>query len=121
MKTRFLFFLIIVVSFNVFSQNTEKIDSINAIILNAKNDTIIVDNLLLLGELYYTNYVDSATRCWEDAKKISEKINYKAGMADSYNNLAYIYDYMGNKPLALTYYLKTIPLDKEDKNFFVYP
>jgi serine phosphatase RsbU (regulator of sigma subunit) len=38
-------------------------------------------------------------------------------MADSYNNLAYIYDYMGNLPKALEFYFKTIPLDEKNKNY----
>lgn len=79
-------------------------------------DTVKV---ILLSDLYYytVNYEqDKAFNYATEALHISKKIRYKRGIADSYSNLARIYNAMANFDLAVDHLNKSNAIFTELKN-----
>ena len=86
-------FLLLLISIPLFSQTKRQIDSLNNLSYETK-----VENAVALTNVYLNN------------AKSAERINYKIGEADSYNNLGLIYYYQGKYELHTNYILKAIAL-----------
>jgi len=69
-----------------------------------KDSLHYVDALNRLGLLLYEENVDSALYFTEQARAISNRLQYAKGLADAANNLGIVYDMKGNMQLALRYY-----------------
>jgi signal transduction histidine kinase len=63
-----------------------------------------VDVLNRLALLFYEDNVDSTLYFTEQARNISDRLQYAKGKADAANNLGIVYDMKGNAQLALRYY-----------------
>lgn len=94
------------------SQPIPKIDSLRNILKTEKQDTNTVQALY---KLCYFLRDDSSLIALSYGKKALElaiKINYKKGIAASYNNLGTVYSNMGEQEKAIKYYLKSYELKK---------
>lgn len=96
-----------------FSQNRQqKVNSIQSALKNHSSDTIKV-NLLnnLSTQLYEMDSYDSALIYAFDAKKLSEQLNFKSGLAYSYRRIGSIQTEQGNYPKALENYFKALKFE----------
>ena len=99
----------------LFSQNS-KIDSLHALLKTDKEDTNKVNHLnKLFGDYIYSS-PDTALNYAQQALKLSEKINWKKGIANSFGNLGVCYRLKADYPKALDYYLKALMIDEELKD-----
>ena len=87
-KIKFLLFLAIVflVTTACFAQKN-KVDSLQKIVSGTTNDSIIVDALIDLGKELLNDSLELAIKYLYDAKELSEKINYKKGLANSFKGI----------------------------------
>ena len=98
--------------FFVFAQQN-KIDSLRSLLKKDKEDTNKVNHLNKFGwELMYSN-PDTSIVLGNQAVKLSEKIEWKKGIANSLGNLGF-YNYLkGDFPKTLDYYFKALKTDEE--------
>ncbi len=98
---------------------TTQIDSLeNLIGIHTQNDTIKVD---LLNEIVYELYLvdnDRALEYAKKAKKLSEKLSYKKGKAESLLQIGEFYFYNSDNSKALEYYLKALEIFQKTNNKF---
>jgi tetratricopeptide (TPR) repeat protein/serine phosphatase RsbU (regulator of sigma subunit) len=124
MKIKRLFFFFIITlsvlrSNNATAQNFSpekqaQLDNLNQIINNpTSNDTIVVNCLLNIANYYYLTYPDTAIIICEKAKKMSEKINYTIGRAESYGWLGYLMHSQGQIEKALEYYHQSLKIKEK--------
>ncbi|MES2565779.1 MAG: tetratricopeptide repeat protein [Bacteroidota bacterium] len=118
MKKQFLLSVMFIVFFGRFFAQDRTIDSLLKTLKTTQKDTNWVKIMNLVAEhsawnnenydtaLYYANY----------SKIYSEKLNYKAGLIRSHNNIAAIYHHLGNLPEALKNYHFTLKASKEAGN-----
>ncbi|MFH1320572.1 MAG: tetratricopeptide repeat protein [Bacteroidota bacterium] len=90
-----------------------KTDSLLNILQTAKQDTVKVNILLILGEQFYRSQPDKALDYWGQALVLAQEIDYKKGIAATFNNIGFIYQHQGQPEKALEYYLKSLKI-KED-------
>lgn len=76
-------------------------------------DTTIVNILYALSKAYWGNNSEKAEDYANQSLLISEKLNYKKGIGNSYNSFGVINDYKGNYTLSLTYYKKALAVFEE--------
>jgi two-component system NarL family sensor kinase len=87
--------------FNSFAQRS-KTDSLRTVVQHAKEDTNKVVALnLLCRQLYLTGKYDTAMICAQQAKSLSQKIEYSRGVGNSWNNMGNIYMLLGKYPQSL--------------------
>lgn len=80
-------------------------------IINNKDNKEKVNSLLSLCVKYYKqNEPDSAFICARNALSVSEKINYQAGIADSYYKLSTIHNQLNNTDSSLYYVKKALSI-----------
>ncbi|MFD2826320.1 tetratricopeptide repeat protein [Leeuwenhoekiella polynyae] len=79
------------------AQEIQKIDSINAILV--QNSSLKTDSLLVI---------------FENNLKAAQKIDYKKGIGEAYKNLATIYGYEANGEKRVAYNLKAIRIFEEN-------
>jgi len=109
----FIFCWFFISSYLCFSQSRE-IDSLINILKSAKEDTNKVNYLNDLGRLLMLNSdFDAALVQAQRAKTLSETLNYKKGIANSYNNLGNIANDRGNYSDALNNHLFALKIRKE--------
>ncbi|MBA2610933.1 MAG: tetratricopeptide repeat protein [Bacteroidetes bacterium] len=110
----YLFLLLFYGSFSIAQNagdNTYKIiDSLKLQLKTAKHDTTKANYLIKIVETLYLKNPDTALIVIAEAEKLSQKSNYKKGIATSYNFIAYIINQKGNIKGALAYYLKSIQI-----------
>ncbi len=108
--------LILVSCFLQAQQN--KIDSLQNVLKTAKEDTSMVKTLNLICKQYMVNgNYKLAIEYAQRAEQHSKNINYKKGMAASYNNMGSTYLYIGDYENALANHQKSlkIRIETDDK------
>ena len=100
---------------NIGAQN-RKIDSLKQAVKMAKHDSLKINDFLLIASEFYLKKPDSAIKYSEKALDLSQKINSKAGLADSYGWLGYLYENNGTLNKACEYDSLSLKYYKETKN-----
>jgi adenylate cyclase len=113
-----IFSLLILTSLhsNAQLQGQALIDSLEAELKVAKDDTIKVYLLYRLSFKYYVINPDKGIEYGEKALEISKEIGWKNGVANSYNSLGNNYEAIGRYDDALQYYSKALMINEEIKN-----
>ncbi|MES2836229.1 MAG: tetratricopeptide repeat protein [Bacteroidota bacterium] len=114
MKYKVLFFVVCNFAFsNVFAQN-HKIDSLKTLLKTDKADTNKVTHLnKLCWEQQRIGNYDTALALTKQALVLAEKLNYKKGIANSYNNTGIIFMNKGIYPDALKKYFAALKIYDE--------
>ena len=87
------------------------IDSLKIVLKQCKEDSVKVTLLNKLSlEFSNISLYDTSLIYAKRAKQIAERINYKAGIAVSYNNLGNIFYDKGNYPQALQNHLASLKI-----------
>ena len=94
-----------------------KIDSLQKLLLTQKEDT---DKINLLNELskqlISKGYYDKAKKYVDNAVTICEKIGFKKGKANAYDNMGRVFMYQGNYPEALKNEFASLKIREEIKD-----
>src|SRR3990172_5624082 len=98
-----------------FSQNPA-IDSLQKSLLTAKEDTNKVKLLNDISKFYLYYLPPKATRYADEALALSNKLNFKNGIAESYLNLGYACYRRDDYNKEIEYIEKALPLFAETKN-----
>jgi len=118
----------IIVLLVIFLQNHLKAqvdDSLRLLIRNAKHDTTRINEMVNLGEFFYSSNPDSAKFYWNEALKIAAKTSKKEKgvirpvklySARAYNNLGAIILREGNTSKAIDYFVKSLKIKEEIKD-----
>ena len=86
------------------------IDSLKKVLSTALHDTNRIWALNNLGRNYQNS--DTVLLLAEQAIVLSQRIEFKKGEAEAYNNMGYWFNQKGNYPKALEYYLKSIRISE---------
>lgn len=119
MKAFVIFFYLLFVLFssqakNFTSSPAKVIDSLETKLKSAKSDTNKVILLNNLGKIYLeTGIYDKSIVLLNSAVTLSQKLNYKKGLAFAYNNLGIIYDFRSDYIRSIDYYMMSLALRKE--------
>jgi class 3 adenylate cyclase/Tfp pilus assembly protein PilF len=89
--------------FSLFSQNAE-MDSLKAVIENSAEDTLKVNNLLLLSGKLCREYPEEAVGIATEARNLAEKIDFQRGIAYSLKALGMPYYFQGDYVTVLVYW-----------------
>jgi tetratricopeptide (TPR) repeat protein len=113
MQKIFLITVILTNSALAFSQSilTYNIDSLKQILSTPLQDTNRIWALNNLGRNIQNS--DTTLLLASQAIELSQKIGFKKGEAEAYNNIAYWFNQKGNYPKALLHYLTSIKLSEE--------
>ena len=96
------------------SAQNSAIDSLLSVLAKQKDDTNKAKTLFVLSmESMDDNEV---LRYAQEELKLSEKLNYKEGIAEALNNIGYVYDTKGEIGKALENYEKSLEIRKEIKS-----
>lgn len=96
-------------SFN--KEEQKALDSLSKIIHSRRTiDTVRVNSMFEVANLYYLRDPDSAIALSLAARQISEKLDYHSGKLNSYGWLGYMYQQKGDIKQALNYSLKSLEL-----------
>ena len=100
--------------FGAFGQNNSAIDSLENILKTAKADTAKVNILNALSSQYerISDYKMSIQYA-ESALELATTLNYKKGIASSYNNIGSGHEVQGNYPEALEDYFASVKIKEE--------
>ncbi|MBA3665215.1 MAG: tetratricopeptide repeat protein [Bacteroidetes bacterium] len=113
--------LVLLLTFNIqfitsFAQQNTR-DSLLAVLKTAKEDTNKVNILNSLSkQLWKTNDFEQAKKQAGSALTLAQKLNFKAGEANAYNNFGIISDYHGDYPEALKNYFASVKIYIETGN-----
>jgi len=115
MKNPIIVFITILLTTIAEAQQSNQfyIDSLKRLLTIAKEDTIKIQILAGLTNLYSFYHPDTAITYGQQALQLSEKLNYEKGILFSEGNLAISLQYAGNYPLGLDYAFKTLSLAKK--------
>src|SRR5690349_3948031 len=103
MKKCFILFILLSAANHFSSAQNKTIDSLQAILLTAKEDTNKVNVLNALSyELLYSN-TDTTIYYATLARELSEKLNYTRGIASAYLRLGQAYNNLGSYPESQAY------------------
>ena len=102
------------ITFGAFGQNNTVIDSLEFVLKTAKEDTVKVNSLNLLCWQYIdiSDY-EIAMKNAEYALVLADRLKYKKGIADSYNNIGIMHKLQSNYPEALENYLASLKICEE--------
>jgi len=103
-KLKFLFLVFLLFFFsanNSIAQDQELVDSLEMALINTEVDTIKVKLLTRLGLEYGKSDPDKKMEYGLKAKKLSEKINFKMGVLQTYKLIARAYDTKGELDKAM--------------------
>ncbi|MFI5157407.1 MAG: tetratricopeptide repeat protein [Sphingobacteriales bacterium] len=103
--------LLLIVSTITHAQNKNQ-DSLNDLYKNAKSDTGRIDILFEMGNGYAQSRPDSELFKAHLAFIMSRRIKYFTGERRALKQIAEAYQFLGNFPLALQYYLARLKLDE---------
>jgi serine phosphatase RsbU (regulator of sigma subunit) len=96
-----------------FSQDKQLVDSLKIRLTQTMNDSDRVNTLAKLGwEVSYNNLTEGLGYC-EQARGLAERIGYKTGLSQSYNNMGAIYTDLGDYPRAIELHLKQVEIAKK--------
>ena len=90
------------------SAQNEQIDSLKALITNAKEDTIKVNSLLALSGKLLRNDPEATIRYSNEAKELAEKLDYKSGLAYALKSLGMGYYFKGEYIDVLIYWQQSL-------------
>lgn len=90
-------------------------DSLKKVLSGTIHDTIRVQVYFKLAEEYYLASPSTAIQYCEEAKKLSEQINYTAGLTNAYGWLAYLYEQTGHISKALEYNFLALKLAQRNQ------
>ena len=122
MKNPFRVFFRIIVPIITFSfvhcldgttQNQQAIDSLKQLIDESKQDTNQVKLLVEVGNNYFSRIPDSALLYFQEALDISEKLDYKWGLAESNRRIGISSRHKGFNDEAIEYLFKALNIFKE--------
>ncbi len=108
-----IFFLFIAFGMLQGMAQNKQIDSLNAILKIAKEDTNKVTILINLSR--QVSNTDSSLLFATDAKTLASKIIFKKGLADAYNIIGVVYN-QGNYPNALKNFFASLKIKEEIGN-----
>ncbi|OFY62780.1 MAG: hypothetical protein A3H98_09930 [Bacteroidetes bacterium RIFCSPLOWO2_02_FULL_36_8] len=93
-------------------------DSLLTLLKTDRQDTNKVNHLNALANLYISSEPKQALKYAQQALSLAKKINWKKGLADSYQSMGYYYYTQGDYPNTLDYWLKALRTSEElgDKN-----
>ncbi len=95
-------------------ENNKTVDSLLTVLKTAKADTTKVNALNQLSwELYLRGNYDTALIHAGSAKELAEKLNFRKGIAASYNNIGNVYNGQGNYPEALKNHFAALKIREE--------
>jgi signal transduction histidine kinase/AraC-like DNA-binding protein len=98
-------------SFFTFAQST--IDSLTAIALTGKKDTLTIRALIELSEILAGRDNQEAIENASKALDLSTKLGYKYGKSEAYYYLGLAHFYIGKYPLALDFYKKAFEIKQQ--------
>jgi class 3 adenylate cyclase/Tfp pilus assembly protein PilF len=118
MKNVHTLFLIFLFSVQyTFSQERSRTDSLERVLITAKEDTSKVNTLNALSRAYWERQnLDKAQQPANLALKLSQEINFKKGEADAYNNSGTIFYFQGDYSQAIKAYTASLQLYKNINN-----
>jgi len=116
MKSRNILYLLLLIAFFCFQSKASTLDSLSKYIHSAPEDTTKVEALIKLGKELRNSQVDSATLIFEQALKLSQQLNWKKGIANSYAVLATCKAIQTDYPAATEYYYKALAIHQELNN-----
>ena len=106
-------FLILITNWSIAQSN--KIDSLQRIIKNAKNDSVKVDALNKLTWKYIFNDKDKSVELLNRTEKLALKTNQKYGYNTFLTNKGVFFDVHGNSDSAKVYFEKAIAYSVQNK------
>jgi signal transduction histidine kinase len=106
------FLLISIFSFSQTDNEKRRIDSLTVELKKSNKDTITINILNKLANLYYYNNSKKSYQYAESAYTLSKKNNYKKGIANSYLNFGTYYWLKADFPKALTYIYKSLHISE---------
>lgn len=116
---RFYFIVLITMCFSAFcfGQNWDKkIDSINDLLKSTKNPNHQVDLINIIADHYRYVQLDEGLKYANKALELSQKNNYKRGIAVANYNLGANYFYQGEYKKSLEFYSKSLQIFKNLKD-----
>lgn len=114
LRCKFLFCLFSVVGISAQAQDQLKIDSLMNVLKTAKEDTNKANTMNALSyHLSQKGDYDKSKKYANDALQLSEKINYKKGEGNAYNNIGIVYNYLGNYPEALVSFFSSVNIKEK--------
>lgn len=116
--SRFLFLVPLFLSFFAYSlQPTSKVDSLLSLLKTDKTDTNkVIHSYKLCREYINIGLYDTALNYGNAALHLAQQLNFKKGIANSYNNIGIVYRNQGDYPKALDCYFKALKMDEEENN-----
>ncbi|MCF8297700.1 MAG: tetratricopeptide repeat protein [Saprospiraceae bacterium] len=115
MKKLIILLFISILSFESFSNN-RTIDSLKYILSSTQIDTVRVNTYNELFIIYKGFDLDKAYEYVNKALKLSQKINFKKGEANSLNNLGLVYHRKNEYSKSLEYYNKSLAIKDKIKD-----
>ncbi len=92
-----------------FSQDYPEIDSLKALLKNVSSEEK-VEVLNELSKAYFGISPEKILEFGNQALELSEKLDYKKGIAQAFNRIGSGYFYLSNYDKALEYYLKSLEI-----------
>jgi len=115
MKT-FLPFFFLLLPIYVFCSGNKKQDSLRIKYARVAIDSTRADILVELADSYHQDKPDSELYIAQQALALSRKIKYYSGEMSALKLMAEGYEFLGNYPLALQYYLQRLKLEEKKQN-----
>ncbi|MBN2893652.1 MAG: PAS domain S-box protein [Bacteroidales bacterium] len=115
-KTNIIFALLMFFCAVLFSQDIDRIDSLNSLLNISQSDSNKVNVLLKLGQEYETTRPDISLEYYYKALDIVSNVHNINSKANVFLNIAIAYDYSENQKRALVYYKKSLYLYSELKD-----
>jgi tetratricopeptide (TPR) repeat protein len=112
MKYRFFLCFLLLLGTYAFAQN-RIVDSLTTALAIAHTDTERAKVLLEIGDAYAQDHPDSELFKAQQSLFISRRIKYVKGELRSLKQIAESYEFMGNYPIALHFYLERLHLDEK--------
>ena len=107
-----LLFVLLVFSYRGASQNIQKVDSLNNLLINCINDTCRCRIYIKLGDLYEQSFPDTAIYYYKKCLKIAENKKMIGPAATSYKYIGIVHYNQGKYNESVLSYLKAIDLFK---------
>ncbi len=114
-KNIFIILLLALRIGNIFALNSNAIDSLEQIIKTQKKDTIYINSAIKLVSLIRYSDINRAEELIKESLQLSQKLNYKTGIALSKLNYGTIYHIKGDYVNAEKNYLEAVDLFKQLK------
>src|SRR3990167_4502145 len=95
-------------------EHNRSIDSLLTLLKSDRNDTNKVNHLCqLIRECELTGKFDEGLKYGYDALKLAVQLNFKKGIAVSYNSIGMMHDDKGDYEKALEFYLKSLKIKEK--------